>query len=67
MQNNTHPFTMPQAVPSNGIASIVFFIQKGIIALNAWVERNRLRNELMAVDDRLLNDIGITRLEISQI
>ena len=34
---------------------------------SAWLERRRVYNELMALDDRLLRDIGINRGDIEQI
>ena len=35
--------------------------------LKGWQERRRLRNELQALDDRLLADIGLSRGDIEAV
>jgi len=35
--------------------------------LKSWQERQRLRNELQALDDRLLADIGLSRGDIEAV
>jgi uncharacterized protein YjiS (DUF1127 family) len=33
-------------------------------AISTWLERARMRRHLMMLDDRLLRDIGLTRLQV---
>ena len=38
-------------------------IERGVDALLTWYERTQMRRQLLMLDDRLLKDIGISRLE----
>jgi uncharacterized protein YjiS (DUF1127 family) len=38
-------------------------IERAVDAILTWRERVRMRRQLLSLDDRLLKDIGITRLQ----
>lgn len=38
-------------------------VRRGAEALDRWHQRGRSRRQLMALDDRMLKDIGISRAE----
>jgi uncharacterized protein YjiS (DUF1127 family) len=38
-------------------------LRPAVDAISTWRERARMRHQLLLLDDRLLRDIGITRLE----
>jgi uncharacterized protein YjiS (DUF1127 family) len=40
------------------------FVESAVTALRDWRRRVRNRNELMALDDRTLHDLGLSRGEI---
>ena len=39
---------------------------RGWLVLSGWVEKSRQRRALMALDDRMLKDIGISRADVAQ-
>ena len=38
-------------------------LERTVDVISTWRERARMRRQLLLLDDRLLRDIGITRLE----
>jgi uncharacterized protein YjiS (DUF1127 family) len=40
------------------------FAESALAALRAWRRRARARNELMALDNRTLHDLGLSRCDI---
>ena len=54
------PFPAHRAQPRQAPAS---FLAEALVTVRLWVERSRQRRALIAMEDRLLDDIGISRAE----
>lgn len=48
---------------SRGFLSLRAAVQQAADAIATWRERARMRHQLLLLDDRLLRDIGISRLQ----
>ncbi|HEX5078754.1 MAG TPA: DUF1127 domain-containing protein [Geminicoccaceae bacterium] len=55
----------PMRVPwlARSLRGLTAAIERAVDALLTWHERAQMRRQLLMLDDRLLKDIGITRLE----
>jgi uncharacterized protein YjiS (DUF1127 family) len=54
-----------QAPPgSNGVRSLWFRVMRIYRTLAAWQFQTRMHAELMALDDRTLKDVGLTRADV---
>jgi uncharacterized protein YjiS (DUF1127 family) len=48
------------------VARLAFCTSKTIRVLTVWRERARQRRALIGLDDRMLRDIGVTRVDAQQ-
>jgi uncharacterized protein YjiS (DUF1127 family) len=64
---------IPFQVPSRAVRRVPLekrhgpvrrFVESAVAALRDWRRRARNRNELMALDDRTLHDLGLSRGDI---
>jgi uncharacterized protein YjiS (DUF1127 family) len=39
-------------------------LEKVVETIFTWIERSRMRRRLLALDDRMLRDVGISRAEV---
>ena len=60
---STIPTTAPALAPSAWLRTAVTLAQRALDTVLTWQEREMQRRQLMALDARLLTDMGVSRAD----
>ena len=63
---NAHTIDRPRFVHADATAALRDAIRKALATLRIWHWRARTRRQLLALDDRMLSDIGLSRVEAAR-
>ena len=63
---DAHAVDRPLFAPADAAAALRGAIQKALTALRTWHWRARTRRQLSTLDDHMLADIGVSRVEAAR-